>query len=113
MKSAIFLSTGEVVTASRDALVKIWKLNPETNIFEESVTLNGHSNFVNAVVEVGKSEIFTEGAIATGSTDSLILVWDKRNLSEPFFTFAGHSNTICSLSYSKVNNTLISGSYDG
>merc|ERR1712232_1263023 len=79
----------------------------------QSDILHGHSNFVNSITEIGKSDIFPNGAIATGSTDSLVLVYDKSNLSEPFYTFIGHSNTVCNINCSKDNKYLISASYDG
>lgn len=111
IKSVIFGKGGNIITGSRDATVKIWKEN--NGVFEVQNTLAGHSNFVNAVVEVQPNATFPEGAIISGGTDSLIIVWDYRNLAEPYYTLIGHSNTVCSLAVDESGNLLISGSYDG
>uniref|UniRef100_A0A7S4I5I2 Phospholipase A-2-activating protein n=1 Tax=Vannella robusta TaxID=1487602 RepID=A0A7S4I5I2_9EUKA len=111
VKYAMFDSQGNIVTVSRDTTAKIWSQND--SVFEVVTTLNGHSNFVNAVLELGKSEKFPDGALVTASTDSTVLLWDRRNLSEPFYTLIGHTNTVCSLALNQSSLTLISGSYDG
>ena len=102
-----------IVSASRDGTVRLWAPAGDARIYETSFTMEGHSNFVNAVVEIPPSEDFPLGAFATGSADTLVLVWDRRSLAEPLFTLLGHTNTVCSLAYSQANGTLFSGSYDG
>ena len=107
------MSNGDIATASRDSSVKIWKEGDGDGIFYDTTTMQGHTNFVNALVEIPPTDTFPQGAIASGSTDSLIMVWDLKDLTSPYYTLIGHSNTICSLSYSTTHQTLISGSYDG
>jgi len=102
----------QILSGSRDATAKVWE-EGENNIYEDTRTLAAHTNFLNCIALIDAQPLFPEGAVATGSTDSLIMVWDRRDLSEPALTLVGHSNTVCSLAYSATNNTLLSGSYDG
>ena len=101
----------QIFSGSRDATAKLW--TAESEVYEENRTMVAHTNFLNALVAIDPQPLFPEGAVATGSTDSLVLVWDRRDLAEPALTLVGHTNTVCALAYSPTHNTLISGSYDG
>merc|ERR1712137_166147 len=112
VKCVLCVGSQQILSGSRDATVKVWE-EGENNIYEDTRTLAAHTNFLNCIALIDAQPLFPEGAVATGSTDSLIMVWDRRDLSEPALTLVGHSNTVCSLAYSATNNTLLSGSYDG
>jgi WD40 repeat protein len=106
----IELSDHSILSVSRDFTAKIWEEKDGT--FVEQITLIGHTNYINCACEIPPSDVFPLGAIATGSSDQTIKIWDKSNFQTAAFTFQGHTDTISSLSITPDGQHLLSTSWD-
>ncbi len=56
-------------------------------------------------------DVEPERAMASGSVDSSIIVWDPASGNQ-LTKLAGHSSSVCSLAWSPNGQQLASGSYD-
>jgi F-box and WD-40 domain protein CDC4 len=105
-----------IVTGSRDATLRIWKLpDPETDeAFSDLDTvdrnpyllhmLRGHSNSVRAIAGSGNT-------LVSGSYDSTVRVWDI-DTGKCRWTFTGHTEKVYSVGYSPQLEIAVSGSMD-
>ncbi|KAJ1823007.1 WD repeat protein Lub1 [Coemansia sp. RSA 2599] len=100
-----------LVSVSYDQTAKIWK-RASPNVFADDATLIGHQKSVNSVTIIPSSPSLPSGAIATGSSDKNILLWDPTDLSHPLDTLTGHESTVCGLAASSDGMVLVSGSWD-
>ena len=114
-------SDGSIVSTSRDVTCRVWR-RTDTSVceYEERQTLQGHSRYIIAVCALPKEFAKVCGTfansdmIATGSNDNLINLYaldTGETLLNPIFTFKGHTNTVCYLSYHR--GCLLSSSWDG
>ncbi len=69
-----------IVTGGCDNLVKIWKLNNETNEWVEEVALEGHTDWVRDV-DWSRS-VFSKSYIASASQDRTVIIWSKEANSD-------------------------------
>ncbi|KAL0132928.1 hypothetical protein PUN28_000573 [Cardiocondyla obscurior] len=107
---ATFLD-GTVVSVSRDKTARVWKPTGTGNEYEQSVTLTGHSNFVNSVCVINPSERDPKGYIITGSNDNTICVYIKGE-TVPTHVITEHQKNVCSLKTGKKEGTFLSSSWD-
>lgn len=68
---------------------------------------NAHSNCVNCI------RFLDERTFATGSDDTLIKLWDLRNLKTASRTLHGHSNWIKNIEWSEKEHVMVTSAFDG
>ena len=115
MRSVAFPQPNLVLSASRDATVRLWKLlslSPPKN--DCSISSHG-SAFVHAVAYVKSTPEYPEGLIVSGGKDTIIEVRQPGKSPEENAEglLLGHSNAICALDVSSTGQWIVSGSWDG
>jgi WD40 repeat protein len=100
-------STGSLLaTGSIDSTVKIW----DTSTGEKSMTLDGHSSHVLALVWLD-----TEGQVASGGKDGDISLWDPTNTASTSAVetiSAAHAGEVRALAWVETLGILASGGTD-
>ncbi|KAI9711494.1 MAG: hypothetical protein M1820_002057 [Bogoriella megaspora] len=114
VRSVAFPSPNLVLSASRDATVRQWKLigaNPPK--FDPTLSSHG-SAFINAVAFVPPSSEYPEGLIVSGGKDAIIDVRQPDRTSEDNAEalLLGHASNVCALSVSEDGRFIVSGSWD-
>jgi len=107
VRSVSALSSGEVLTGSRDMSVRLWKTDKDPSseqAYTCAVTLLGHSHFVGAVSPAGT------GA-ASGSNDKHVIEWDLA-AGTPLRILEGHTDVISCVRAAASGDTLFSASWD-
>ena len=104
-----------VVSASRDATVRLWRLlsdSPPT--FDCSISSHGTA-FVNAITYLAPTKEFPDGCIVSGGKDTIIEVRQPRKPPEENAEalLLGHSHNVCALDVSPAGDFIVSGSWDG
>ncbi|KAJ3098279.1 SCF ubiquitin ligase complex subunit cdc4 [Phlyctochytrium planicorne] len=108
-------TTPLIVTGSRDATLRVWRLPDPANNPDESEgvsngtahfmhVLNGHTNSVRAIAGHGRM-------LVSGSYDATVRLWDLVT-GESVFVFRGHREKVYSVGYSHELNRAVSGSMD-
>jgi len=104
-----------LASSSYDGSIIIWDLNTKKAIFN----LNEHKSPVYslALVKIDNNNISSDDckfALASGSADYSIIVWDLSK-RKSFFQLKEHTKTVYVLTTIIIDNkeTLVSGSYDG
>lgn len=115
VRAVIFPDPSIVVSASRDATSRIWKLtssNPPT--YDSTLSSHGTA-FVNTLTYVSPSAEYPEGLIVSGGKDAIIEIRQpsKTPQDNADALLLGHSGNICALDASLDGRTIISGSWDG
>ena len=93
---------GAPVSASRDNTVKLWNTEDGSLLY----TLEGHSNWVNAVVYSPDGK-----TLASASRDNTVKLWNTEDGSLRS-TLEGHSDAVITVVYSPDGQTLASASHD-
>ena len=115
MRGVVYPNPNLVLSASRDATVRLWKLlsyNPP----KYDCTISSHgSAFINAITYLQPTSTFPEGLVISGGKDTIIEV---RQLGKPPDENAealllGHSHNVCALDSSAEGGFVVSGSWDG
>ena len=106
----IKLSENRVVITCWDNLIRIIKLLDNNTKFELIQPLQGHTSFVNAIIEIKCYE--KEKFLATSSTDKVIIIWEKTNNNYKLSKKLINQNSqIEALIESKKYKELICGSF--
>ena len=103
VRSVSVTPTGEVVTASRDASVRVWAPAGPGPGYECRRTLLGHSHYVGAVAA-------NAGTVVSGSNDKHVIVWDA-DAGTPARVLDGHTDVVSCVAVGDAG-TLVSGSWD-
>ncbi|MCJ1309905.1 hypothetical protein MMC25_003566 [Agyrium rufum] len=115
VRGVIFPDTKFICSASRDATVRIWKLeNPSPPKFDCSISSHG-SAFINAITYVKPTSQYPEGLVVSGGKDTIIEVRKPGKAPEENAEglLLGHSHNVCSLDVTPDGKHIISGSWDG
>lgn len=110
-----FPSPNVVLSASRDATVRLWKLvSPQPPTYDYTITSHG-SAFVNSLTFLPPTSTFPEGLIISGGQDTII---DARQPGKAADDNAdamllGHAHNVCALDVSPEGQWVVSGSWDG
>jgi phospholipase A-2-activating protein len=104
-----------VLSASRDATVRLWKLlslHPPN--VDCSISSHG-SSFINTVTYLEPSTDYAEGLIISGGKDTIIEVRQpgKPPEADAEALLLGHSHNVCALDSSHEGDYVVSGSWDG
>lgn len=114
VRSVAFPDPSFVLSASRDATVRVWKLlsnSPPTY----DCTLASHGTaFVNSVAYAPPSQNFPDGLIVAGGKDTIIEVRQpsKTPQDNAEALLLGHQSNVCVLDVSEDGRTIVSGSWD-
>lgn len=111
----VYPSSSFVLSASRDATVRLWKLlSTSPPKYDCSIFSHG-SAFINAIAYLQPTPTFPEGLVISGGKDTIIEV---RRPGKPPDENAealllGHSHNVCALDASAEGDFVVSGSWDG
>lgn len=103
-----------VVSVSRDATVREWKLlEPEPPRYDCSITSHG-SSFVNAVAFCPPIKGYPDGLIISGGKDTIIEVREpgREPDQDAEALLLGHAHNVCALDVSQDGTYVVSGSWD-
>ncbi|KAL9086287.1 MAG: hypothetical protein Q9165_007202 [Trypethelium subeluteriae] len=114
VRSVVFPTPDLVLSASRDATVRQWKLT-STKPPTFDCTLSSHGTaFVNAVAFVPRSNNYPEGLIVSGGKDTIIEIRrpDRSPQDNAEALLLGHTANVCALHVSEDGETIVSGGWD-
>ncbi|KAI4215256.1 MAG: hypothetical protein LQ351_002155 [Letrouitia transgressa] len=114
VRAIAFPSSDLVLSASRDATVRLWKLlSQEPPKYDCSISSHG-SAFINAISYQPPSPNFPEGLIISGGKDTIIEVRQpgKPPDDNAEALLLGHGHNICALDNNLEGNYIVSGSWD-
>ncbi|KAL8657976.1 MAG: hypothetical protein Q9226_001386 [Calogaya cf. arnoldii] len=103
-----------VISVSRDATVREWKLlQPEPPRYDCSITSHG-SSFVNAVAFCPPIKGYPDGLIISGGKDTIIEVREpgREPDKDAEALLLGHAHNVCALDVSQDGTYVVSGSWD-
>lgn len=104
-----------MLSASRDATVRLWKLlSKDPPKYDCSITSHG-STFINTISYLPSTKEFPDGLIISGGKDAIIEVRQPGKAPEENAEalLLGHSNNVCALDVSPEGDFIVSGSWDG
>ncbi|KAF2085502.1 putative polyubiquitin binding protein [Saccharata proteae CBS 121410] len=114
VRSVAFPDPAVVLSASRDATVRVWKqISANPPAFDCTLASHGTA-FVNSVAFVPPSAAFPEGLIVSGGKDTIIEVRQPSRAPQDNAEalLLGHSSNVCALDASDDGRTIVSGSWD-
>ena len=103
-----------VVSASRDATVRLWKLtSPRPPTYDDTLASHG-SSFVNSVAYVPPSSEYPDGLIVSGGKEAIIELRQPKAAPQDNAEalLLGHAGNICALDISADGKMIVSGSWD-
>lgn len=83
--------SGSLVSASRDHSVRLWSSCDDKLTESGCSSLFGHEKFVNTCCAIPPCTRFPAGAVASGSQDRSVIIWDN---NEPALTLIGHTEQV-------------------
>ena len=104
-----------VLSASRDATVRLWKsLSHNPPQYDCSISSHG-SAFINAITYLLPTPEYPDGLIISGGKDTIIEVRQPGKPPEDNAEalLLGHSHNVCALDACAYGGFLVSGSWDG
>ncbi|MCJ1252135.1 hypothetical protein MMC30_009373 [Trapelia coarctata] len=114
VRAVAFPNPDLILSASRDATVRIWKLlSPSPPHFDYSISSHGTA-FINAVAYVPPTADYPEGLVLSGGKDTIIEVRQPGKPPEDNAErlLMGHAHNICALDASSDGSWAVSGSWD-
>ena len=115
MRGVSFPRPDTILSASRDATVRSWKLlSPTPLVYDGSIASHG-SAFINAIAFVPPSSNFPNGFIISGGKDTVIEVRELGKSPDEHAErlLMGHAHNVCTLDVSPDGTWIVSGSWDG
>ncbi|OJJ48303.1 hypothetical protein ASPZODRAFT_62655 [Penicilliopsis zonata CBS 506.65] len=115
VRAVAFPNTNAVISASRDATVRLWKLTstpPPT--YDYTISSHG-SAFINALAYYPPTPDFPEGLILSGGQDTIIEARQpgKTANDNADAMLLGHSHNVCAIDVCPEGGWVVSGSWDG
>ncbi|KAI9733540.1 MAG: hypothetical protein M1834_003141 [Cirrosporium novae-zelandiae] len=114
VRSVAYPEPNFVVSASRDATVRLWKLlDPKPPSYDS--TISSHTDaFVNAVSYFQPTSQYPDGLIVSGGKNTIIEVKQPGKSTEDNADalLLGHDHNVCSLDISQEGGWIVSGSWD-
>lgn len=114
MRAVAFPNSKSIVTASRDATVRIWKqVSSPPPAYDYTISSHG-SSFVNAVAYYPPTTEYPEGLIFSGGQDTIIEARQPSKASgdNADAMLLGHGHNVCSIDVCPEGGWVISGSWD-
>ena len=115
MRGVVYPDPSFVLSASRDATVRLWKLL-SSNPPKYDCSISSHSSaFINAVTYIRPTSAFPEGLVISGGKDTIIEIRQpgKSPDDNAEALLLGHSHNVCSLDACVEGGFVVSGSWDG
>ncbi|KAL8716366.1 MAG: hypothetical protein Q9220_000273 [cf. Caloplaca sp. 1 TL-2023] len=114
VRGVAFPDPKSVLSASRDATVRVWKLlEPTPPKYDCSISSHG-SSFVNAVAYCPPLKGYPDGLIISGGKDTIIDVREpgREPDQDAEALLLGHAHNVCALDVSPDGGYIVSGSWD-
>ncbi|OBT58170.1 hypothetical protein VE04_01263 [Pseudogymnoascus sp. 24MN13] len=114
VRAVIFPYPNELVSASRDGTVRVWKMIAEPlATFEDTIIQHG-SSFINALAYLPPSEEHIQGLVVSGGKETIIEVRQPKRPAEESAEalLLGHANNVCALDVGPDGKYIISGGWD-
>ncbi|MCJ1356837.1 MAG: hypothetical protein MMC33_006833 [Icmadophila ericetorum] len=114
VRGVVYPHPSLIVSASRDATVRLWKLlSPSPPKYDCTISSHG-SSFINAVAYLEPDSMYPEGLIVSGGKDTIIEVRQpgKQPEENAEGLLLGHAHNICTLDVSPAGDWIVSGSWD-
>ncbi|KAI9812331.1 MAG: hypothetical protein M1827_004780 [Pycnora praestabilis] len=115
VRSVAFPHPDFVLSASRDATVRLWKLLSNTPPqYDDSISSHGTA-FINALTYLQPTSEYPEGLIISGGKDTIIEVRQpaKKPEENADALLLGHSHNVCTLDVDPEGHYIVSGGWDG
>ncbi|KAI9731859.1 MAG: hypothetical protein M1818_007724 [Claussenomyces sp. TS43310] len=115
VRAVSFPSASAVISASRDATVRLWKItSAPPPKFDDTISSHGAS-FINTVAYIPPSQDFPEGLIISGGKDTIIEVRQPGRSPEASAEalLLGHTSNVCALDVDPAGKFIVSGGWDG
>ncbi|EEH21631.2 hypothetical protein PABG_03847 [Paracoccidioides brasiliensis Pb03] len=115
VRAVAFPNSRAVLSASRDATVRVWKLTSTTSTPVYDYTISSHgSAFINSLAYYPPTSDYPEGLIFSGGQDTII---EARQPGKPADANAdamllGHTHNVCSIDVCPEGQWVVSGSWD-
>ena len=115
MRGVVFPDQNLILSASRDATVRIWKLQSQKPPNYDCTISSHGSTFINSITYLPPTKLYPEGLIISGGKDTVI---EARQPGKPPEDNAealllGHGHNVCALDISPKDGYVVSGSWDG
>lgn len=103
-----------VLSASRDATVRLWKLLSAHPPTYDSTLIQHGSAFINSLAYVPPSAQYQDGLIVSGGKDTVIEARQpgKAPQDNADGLLLGHAANVCALDVSEDGKTIVSGGWD-
>ncbi|KAH1582514.1 hypothetical protein KXW99_002143 [Aspergillus fumigatus] len=114
VRAVAYPNPNVVISASRDATVRLWKLvSTPPPVYDSTVSSHG-SAFVNAVAYYPPTSEFSEGLVLSGGQDTIIEARQpgKTPDDNADAMLLGHGHNVCALDVCPEGGWVISGSWD-
>ncbi|KAI9894568.1 MAG: hypothetical protein M1814_001922 [Vezdaea aestivalis] len=114
VRGVVYANPTTVVTASRDATVRVWnKLTDSSKPFDATILSHG-TGFKNTIAYVKPSKTYPTGLIVAGGQDSIIEVRRPNTVAndDAEALLLGHSHNVCALDVEISSEYIVSGSWD-
>ncbi|KAF2139104.1 uncharacterized protein K452DRAFT_276121 [Aplosporella prunicola CBS 121167] len=114
VRSVVFPDPRTVLSASRDATVRVWKLlSTSPPSFDATLASHGTA-FINSLAYVPPSSQYPDGLIVSGGKDTIIEVRQpgKAPQDNAEALLLGHQGNVCVLDVGEDGRTIVSGGWD-
>ena len=116
MRGIAFAGSRSLLSASRDATVRRWKLKSLSPPEYDDTILSHGSGFINAVTYLPPTSTYPEGLSISGGKDAIIEARQPHNSPEtdPERMLLGHQSNVCALDVCPDADDpyVVSGSWD-
>ncbi|KAI5306212.1 ATPase synthesis protein 25 mitochondrial [Ascosphaera pollenicola] len=112
VRAVTFFSASEIVSSSRDATVRLWRLDAPPR--DPGLLALQGKDFINSVATIPPDDQFPVGLIFSGGKDAII---EARAPATPIdqpseALLVGHAGNVCALDVAPDRDYLVSGSWD-
>ncbi|KAJ5689440.1 hypothetical protein N7462_003832 [Penicillium macrosclerotiorum] len=114
VRAVAFPNPNVVLSASRDATVRLWKLvSTPPPTFDYTITTHGQA-FINSLAYLSPTSAFPDGLILSGGQDTIIEARQPGKAADDNADamLLGHGHNVCALDVSPDGEWIVSGSWD-
>ncbi|KAH8433077.1 WD repeat PLAP family protein [Aspergillus melleus] len=114
VRAVAFPNPNAVLSASRDATVRLWKLvSTPPPTYDYTITSHG-SAFINTLAYIPPTPQYPEGLVLSGGQDTIIEARQPGKASDDNADamLLGHASNVCALDVSSEGGWVVSGSWD-
>ncbi|EER40669.1 ubiquitin homeostasis protein lub1 [Histoplasma capsulatum H143] len=114
VRAVAFPDPNTVLSASRDATVRVWKLTSTPPPFYDYTISSHGSAFINSLAYYPPSSDHPDGLIFSGGQDTIIEAREPGKPADANATamLLGHSHNVCSIDVCPEGKWVVSGSWD-